>query len=709
MTRARRPAVARTAASASKGAPPAVTGPSATTAGGATRVAWTFADVGLALVIVAATLAVYAQVWHHDFVVYDDPKYVTANEHVRAGLARDSLVWAFTAIHDANWFPLTWMSHMADVQWFGLHAGSHHLTNVFIHAASAVLLFAALRRMSRARWPSALAAALFALHPLHVESVAWVAERKDVLSGLFWMMTLVGYAHYVGRPGRWRYLLVAVPFALGLLSKPMVVTLPFVLLLLDAWPLGRLRLESGATGVAPLFVEKLPLLFLTGASAAVTLVAQNTGGAIVELSRLPFGSRAENALVSYAAYVVSYVWPARLAVFYPFPPAIPWWQIGATVVGFVAASALVWRRATASPYLAVGWCWYVGTLVPVIGLVQVGSQARADRYTYIPAVGLSIMLAWGMAELAHRRPRARAPMAVLGAAVVAACIPLTWSQVRTWLDSETLFRHALAVTSNNYLATDGLGVVLGSQGRMEDAVALFEEAVRIEPDYAESRSNLGAALLGQGRAAEALPHLLHAVRLNPTLYEARVNLAACYRELGQPAAAALAYEEAVRRRPGDAAAQSGLGMMLAAQGRMEEGIVHLRESVRLAPTSADGHYDLARALLGLGRAQEAAAEFSETLRLHPDFAEAHFGLGGILARQDRIQEAIAEYGTAVRLAPGFVRARVDLGSALATAGRFDEAIAQFQEALRLQPDLADARRNLALAEDQRRRLPSARR
>jgi protein O-mannosyl-transferase len=709
MTRSRRPAGARTAASPRNHEQPVIAAPSATTPGGATHVTWTWADVGLALLVAAATLAVYAQVWHYDFVVYDDPTYVTANEHVRAGLTWSGLVWAFTAIHDANWFPLTWMSHMADVQWFGLHAGSHHLTNVLMHAASAVLLFAALRRMTGQRWPSALAAALFALHPLHVESVAWVAERKDVLSGLFWMVTLHGYAYYVGRPGRWRYLLVAAPFALGLLSKPMVVTLPFVLLLLDAWPLRRLRFEWGATGLARLLREKLPLLLLSAAIAVATWVAQDAGGAVVGLGRLPFGSRAANALVSYAAYIVSFLLPARLAAFYPFPSAIPWWQVGLSVAALVALSALVWRRATASPYLAVGWCWYVGTLVPVIGLVQVGSQARADRYTYLPGIGLSIMLAWGMAELAGRWPRARVWMAVLGAALPTACIALTWTQAQVWRNSETLFRHALAATADNYVATDGLGVVLGTQGRTEDAIALFEEAVRIKPDYAQSRANLGAALLGQGRAADALPHLLQAVRLNPTLREALVNLAACHRELGQTAEAAAAYEEVVRRQPDDAAAQSGLGMMLVARGREDEGIGHLRESVRIAPSSADGHYDLARALLGLGRAQEAALEFSETVRLRPSFAEAHFGLASILARQGRLVEAIAEYEAALRIAPQFAGARADLGSALATAGRFDEAIAQFREALRLQPGLADAERNLARAEEARRQLGSVRR
>lgn len=659
---------------------------------------WRPLDVGLAALVVAATVVVYSQVFWCRFLAIDDPQYVTANAQVKAGLSWAGVQWAFTTLRDGNWFPLTWLSHMAAVSAFGLHSGAHHLANLALHALSALLLFAVLRRMTGARWPSALVALLFGIHPVHVESVAWVAERKDVLSGLFWMLAFVGYARYVRRPGWRRYLLVAVPFALGLLSKSMIVTLPCVLLLLDVWPLGRLRLVPFDRRAARrLVLEKAPLLALAAADAVITYVAQHAVGAVAPLDRVPAGLRVANALWSYVAYAATFCWPRNLAVFYPYPPAMPWWETGLAVVLLVAVSALVLRRLTTSPYLAVGWGWYLGTLVPVLGLVQVGSQARADRYTYIPSVGLAIMLAWGAAEIFAKRRWARIPLAGLAAGFSVACAVLTWGQVQVWRTSTTLFEHALAVTRDNFVALDGVGLQLRLQGRLDEAIVNFREAVRLSPAFPGGQNNLGEALVARGRAEEALPHLLEAVRLDPNLREARVSLAMAQGQLGHADAALATYADAVTRWPDYANAQTRFGLALAEHGRAPDGLEHLREAVRLAPEDADAHYNLGRVLLGAGSVDAAAAEFTETLRLHPEFAEGHFNLGNVMASRGQLDAAMTEYRAAIRLKPDFAQAHANLGTALATAGRVDEAIAEFTEAIRWQPGLAQARTNLEYA------------
>jgi tetratricopeptide (TPR) repeat protein len=620
---------------------------------------------------------------------------VTANPDVQAGLSRAGARWALTAMRDGNWFPLTWLSHMAVVQAAGLDPRAHHLVNLALHALGAVLLFVALRRMTGARWPSALAAALFGVHPLHVESVAWVAERKDVLSGVFWMLALVGYAEYAKRPGWRRYLLVAVPFALGLLSKPMVVTLQFVLLLLDLWPLGRLGPAAGGWGGAGRLVrEKAPLLAMSAASAVVTFIAQRSTGSVAALGQVPLGLRAANALDAWVAYAAAFFRPAGLAVFYPYPAAIPWWHTLAAALALLAVTALAARRLSSSPYLAVGWSWYLGTLVPVIGLVQVGSQARADRYTYIPSVGLSIVVAWGLAEVWSRHRQAGRLLAGAAAVGAGACVLLTWQQVQVWRTSATLFGHALAVTRDNFVALDGVGLQLRLEGRLDEAIEKFGEAVRIAPAFAVARNNLGEALLARGRAEAALPHLLEAVRLGPDLREARVSLGTALASLGRLDEAIATLEEAVRRWPDYAVARSKLALALAGRGRAAEGLPHARTAAALAPDSPDAHYALARVLLEAGRPDEAADEFARTLRLRPDFAECRFNLGNLLAARGDLEGAIREYRAALIAKPDDARTHANLGAALATLGRVDEAIAEFTEALRLDPGLPGVRANL---------------
>jgi tetratricopeptide (TPR) repeat protein len=673
-------------------------------------------DLCLAVLLVTTTALVYGQVRHHDFLSYDDPQYGPRNPHVGAGLTWDGVKWAFTTSDDGNWLPLTRLSQMADAQLFGQQSGPQHLVGALLHVLSTLLLFLLLKRITGARWPAALVAFLFGLHPLHVESVAWTAERKDALSGVFWMVTLWGYVYYTRRPSWRRYLLVLLPFLLGLMSKPMIVTLPFVLLLLDVWPLGRLSI-AGDGGAGPgqrqgdvtrrmpagrVLVEKVPLVVLAAVMATVTFLTQQGAGTVAEIHQVPAGSRVANALVSYGAYVTSFVWPTRLAVFYPYQLAIARWQSLSAGAAIVVFSVFAWRQVTARPYLAVGWSWFLGTLVPVIGLVQVGEQARADRYMYIPLIGLSIVFAWGLADVARHWPKARAAVAGLAVLSCCGCAVLTWHQIRQWRNDATLFQHALDVTTDNFVAHDGLGRALRAQGRIDEGIAHFREAIRIRPLYAGSRDNLGEALLAQGRTPEAVQELTEAVRLDPNLRQARINLGAALRNVGRSTEAIAEYEEAVRRWPDYASAHAGLGLVLAEHGRPDEGVAHLREAIRLAPQYPDGHYNLARVLVTLGRMDEAATEFSAALALAPDFAEGHFNLGNLLANLGRLEDAIVEYRRAVRLKPDYVSAHCNLGSALATAGQLDEAIAHFSEALRLRPDLAEARINLDYALQARR-------
>ena len=438
--------------------------------------------------LLAAILIVYSQVGTHGFVDYDDPQYVVDNPHVRDGF---SWGWAFTSLDQFNWFPLTWLSHMLDCQLFGLDAGLHHWTNVILHAISTLLLFGLLKRMTGARWASAFVAFAFGLHPLHVESVAWIAERKDVLSALFWFLTIWAYLNYVERPGPVRYVIVMAAFACGLMSKPMIVTLPFALLLLDYWPLKRFNV-----------IEKVPLIAMAMGASVITFIAQKQGGAVAVLDRVPVAARLENALITYIVYVAKFVFPTHLAVFYPYLRAQSWQWVLAGLALLGMTVFVVWERRR-RPYLAVGWLWYLGTLVPVIGLVQVGAQSRADRYTYIPTIGISIMIAWAAAELIQNR---RA-LAWAGGAVAAMWCVLTWQNLTYWQNSETLFLHAIEVTDQNYVAYNNLGGLRRRQGRIADAVLDFENAVKIQPESPEALDNLGEALTTEGRAEEAIPPL----------------------------------------------------------------------------------------------------------------------------------------------------------------------------------------------------------
>ena len=621
----------------------------------------------MALVLVIGAL--YAQVHNFQFMNYDDPDYVLENPHVRAGDAG----WAFTSMEHANWFPITWLSHMLDVELYGLRSGAHHLTSVAIHALSALLLFGLLRKITGERWPSAFVAFVFAAHPLHVESVAWIAERKDVLCALFFIFTLWAYARYVERPGAMRYAVMLVAFAFGILSKPMIVTLPFVVLLMDVWPLRRFSRK--------VWVEKIPLFGLSAVACSIAYVAQRRGGAVS--SQLPFGLRLENAAVSYVTYIAQFFWPAKLAVFYPFPAAVPAWEWVAALFVLIAITIVSMRSAA----VAVGWLWYLGTLVPVIGLVRIGLQSRADRYTYIPLIGFSIALAWGFSALVKQHRWLAAPVAAWACAICA----VTFVQAATWHDSITVFEHALKVTDGNYVAHNNLGAALRHAGRRADAFPHFEEAIRLRPRYPEAQNNLGEALLAAGRVEDALPHVAEALKLDPKLAEAHVNMGTIDNKRGRPELAEAEYRAALELNPLSAEAHDGLAVVLTDTNRTPEALQHALEAVALNPGDADAHYNLGR-LYGLtGRTEEAIEQFRDTVHLEPASAEAHFNLGIAYARKDKMNQAVAEFQAAIRYKPDYVGAHFNLGSALARLGRYDEAIAEFSEALLLNPDLTEAR------------------
>lgn len=505
----------------------------------------------LALLLTALTLLVYAPVRHYGFVDLDDPQYVSENPFVANGLTWDAVKWAFTSIHASYWLPVIWLSHMLDVQLYGLNAGGHHVTNVLLHVANSILLFALLNRTTGAVGRSAFVAAMFAIHPLHVESVVWVTERKDVLSTLFLLLTVWTYVEFVRRPTRSRYLLALAFFVLGLMSKAMLVTLPFMLLLLDIWPLRRLTFTRWRLAPAQratlygLAREKLPFFALAILSAIATYLTQQTTGAVASTSRIPVVFRAENALVSYATYVVNMLWPSKLALFYPYPPALSPVLVTASALAVIAVTVLVVRSAQRYPYLVVGWLWYLGGLVPVIGLIQAGDQARADRFTYVPLIGLFIMIAWGARDLIAR-PRVLEISSVLAIAIASL---VAHTQVGYWRTNTELWEHALRVADESYVAHTNLGLALYAQGKADQSIAEFRAALRLRPDFAEAHNDLGVALANRGDIDGAIGAFLNAVRAKPTQAPSHYNAAVLLAAKGDTAAAVTHLERALELVP----------------------------------------------------------------------------------------------------------------------------------------------------------------
>jgi protein O-mannosyl-transferase len=697
--------------------------------GSVARILW------VCLLLVVATLAVYWPVAGFQFINFDDHDYVVENRHVLAGLTWRGLGWALTTGHTANWHPLTWLSHMLDCQLFGTWAGGPHLVNLALHLANAVLLFLGLRRLTGAFWRAAFVAALFALHPLHVESVAWIAERKDVLSTFFGFISLLFYsrfaeATFVNRKSQIvNYWLSVGFFALGLMAKPMLVTWPFVLLLLDFWPLKRVRRSGFNVQSAPtlnagrgtrnwpgLVLEKIPYLVLSAGSCVVTFLVQRAGGAVETLGRLSFPGRAGNALVSYARYLGKTFWPVDLANPYPHPGAWPVLAVllAAGLVVALSAGAFLLRRTR--PYLVVGWFWFLGMLVPVIGLVQVGMQSMADRYTYVPLVGVFIILVWAAAELAARVPAGQKAICVAGILALLACGFRTADQVRYWHDSGSLSRHALAVTQDNETAYSNLGNYCLETGKLDEAAADFRRAlgcarghhlkpVRVGQDLfqidadragtaAQLLNNLGISLAQQGQVAAAMQYYRAALELDPDYALAKYNVAHELADQQQYAEAISDFEAVAAARPEDVATRNVLASTLVRAGRVDDAIRTYQEALAIAPDDATTHNGLGLVLENAGRLDEALAQYEAALRADPKLLEVHNNLGSVLLKQGRLDEAIGHFRALLKQQPEYQRAQDNLGVALASKGELPEALAHLREAVRLQPDNAQTHFNL---------------
>lgn len=594
------------------------------------------------ILLALVTFIAYEPLRHNDFVSYDDETYVTKNPHVYGGITRESLIRAFTSSHASNWHPLTWLSHMLDCQFFGLNALGHHLTSLLFHVANTLLLFLVLKKMTGAVWPSAFVAAAFALHPLHVESVAWVSERKDVLSSFFWILTMIAYAWYAEQPGRRRYLLVVLALCLGLLSKPVLVTLPFVLLLLDYWPLGRFQLGHAGKSVNrrshesanthfqwPVFYrlvkEKIPLFVLSAISSVITLVVQRSWGAVVAIEMFPVAARITNAFISYIKYIGKMFWPSRLAIFYPHPGGdLPAWQLAGAILLLAMITVGVVLKTKQRPYLTVGWLWYLGTLVPVIGLVQVGMQAFADRYTYIPLIGLFIAVAWGIPDLVCRLKYRKTILSLSAAVLLVVLGVMTWVQVRHWRSDIVLYRHAATVVQDNWWAHNNLGIVHYHKGELDKASKHFAEALRIKPTCQNALSGMGVVLLAQGELDEAIKYLRNALRLKPDSPRTYVYLAQVH---------------------------TNLGVALARKGRLDEAIQHHFEALRIRPSFPNGHRNLGVALNQKGETAKAVEHFAEAVRLKPDYLSVRIQLGHSLVKLGRIESAVGHYQKILQYKP----------------------------------------------------------
>ncbi|MBN2309867.1 MAG: tetratricopeptide repeat protein [Candidatus Hydrogenedentes bacterium] len=624
--------------------------------------------VGLAL----ATLAVFWGVGANGFVNYDDPVYVTENADVLGGLSGAAIVAAFTKTYNAGWNPLVMVSHAGAVELFGLNARGHHFVDLALHVANVLLLFFVLRGMTGATWPSALVAALFAIHPLHVQPVAWVSSRKDTLSTLWWFLAMGAYGWYAARPNARRYAALLVCVLLGLLTKPMLVTLPCALFLLDYWPLRRLRFrEEGGEPVARLVLEKVPLFALAAGVSLVTYFAQRGGGAVRDLAEFPLRVRAGNAAISYVAYIVQTAWPARLSVYYPHPgDALSMGQAGLAalaVTGVTVAAVWAGRRR---PYLATGWLWYLGTLVPVIGLIQIGSFARADRFTYVPHVGLFIVVAWGLADLVRGRPRA--VRGVVTALVLFAIVALglcSRGHVAVWRDSVSLFEHAVRVTEENAVARNNLAVALMHRGRFADAEPHLAEALRLRPEYVDAYNNLGIALANLGRMDDAMAAYRRALALDPGNVDGHVNLGNAFAGQGEDEEAVAEYRKALDAAPGHVAANYNLGLALARQGDWAGSTACLGAAVRARPDHADAHYYLGEALLVQGRPEEAAAHLMQAAALRPGHADTHYNLGVALAQLGDFSGAARHFEETLRIDPAYELARKNLDALKAGAGQ----------------------------------------
>lgn len=611
------------------------------------------------LALALVTIAGYARICGNQFIGYDDPRYVTDNPHVNQGISSRSFVWAFTEFYTGNWHPLTWISHMLDCEFFALNPTGHHFTNLLLHTVNTLLLLWVLHTATGRFFPAAFIAACFAVHPLHVESVAWIAERKDLLSAFFFLLCLAVYIRYACRPALLKYLFVVVLFAFALMSKPMAVTLPFVLLLMDYWPLNR----SGIKTV----IEKIPLFVMTVISCVITYIAQQKGGAIVQFEKIPLYHRIENALVSYVCYIGKIFCPSRLAILYPIRLSrIPAWQVAGAIVilaGITFSFVLLAKRKHSLRPLIVGWFWFLGMLVPVIGVIQVGRQSMADRYTYLPAIGFFIMAAFGISELFARRRIQKIILGLLSIVLILAMTFGTYIQAGYFKDSETIFSRALDVTENNYIIHYNLGTALLSQKQLDQAIPHFEEAIKIEPRFTEAIGNLGLVFLEQNRLEEAVNTFQRAISMNEAKPEPKLY--------------------------------SDLGYVLQLQGKHDQAVENYNKALSLDPAFIPAIFNMAGMLKLQGKLDGALSHYRRAMELSPGNAEVYNSIGIILSMKNQFEDASVYYSKALEIKPDIASAHKDLGKIYVIQKDFERAVISFTEALKYNPDLPDALNSLA--------------
>ncbi len=648
---------------------------------------------GLCLLLIGGIVAVYSRVAGFDFLDYDDPFYVTRNPHVLTGLTWAGVKWAFTTMHAGNWFPFVWLSLMLDRTLFGSSAAVFHLVNVAFHIANTILLFLVFKRYTKSIWPSFFAAAAFALHPLHVESVAWITERKDVLSTLFWLLTMLAYIRYVKIPSARRYVIVCLAFTLGLMSKSMLVTLPLVLILLDYWPLNRLNSKFSFLNS---FCEKIPLLILSVVVSVVTVIAQKSAGAVSRIEAVPFGQRFGNALVSYCDYILKMFWPVELAVYYPHPiKSLVFWKIAAALAVLLAISITVILLRNRR-YLLVGWLWYLGTLLPVIGLVQVGSQAMADRYTYIPLTGIFIMLIWLVKDIVGQHRLRQIIAGLAGSGILCALGVISFVQVGYWRDTITLFKHCEAMTPDNVVVHMYLGTGFAHKGDAESALQEFEKALKFEPNETRTFYNIGLMLVSLGRIDEAVEYFNRILEVKPGDTDACLSLASAWAAKGEFERAIDVYRNGLKYNPNDTALREALALLLLQLHRVDEAITELEQAVKIKPDSAS-YCNLGIAWGQKGQIDKAAEYYTKSIQIEPGNAKAHYNLGNLYLAQQKLNKAIVEYREAIRAMPDYVLAHNMLASVLLQTGQIDEAVMEFQQAVKIDPNNKDAQAGLKKA------------
>jgi tetratricopeptide (TPR) repeat protein len=666
-----------------------------------------YSSILIPLALVLITFIVFYQVHSFNFINYDDNVYVYENPHVQAGITPQSVKWAFTTGYANFWHPLTWLSHMLDWELFGANPAGHHLTTLFFHIANTLLLFIVLKQMTQAPWRSAFVATLFALHPLHVESVAWVTERKDVLSTFFWLLTMCAYVRYVNHRKAVNYLLIVLFFILGMMAKPMLVTLPFVLMLLDYWPLN--RFQNSKFSVLNSVIEKIPLFVISAVSSVIVMITQRAGGALTSTIAVPLKFRIINALISYVTYIEKMFWPSRLAVFYPyFPSKLTIWSAVAPLFLLLVISVIVLLLAKRHRYLVTGWLWYLGTLVPVIGLVQIGSFAFADRFTYITLTGLFIIIAWGIGELSEKWPYRKIILWPASLAVLSVLAICSYLQTGYWKDSITLYQHALKVTEDNSLAHINIALPLFEQGRIDEAIRHMTQAIQIAPKSRQALNALGLYLYKAGRIDEAADCFQKVLEIDPAYAEAHFNIASILMDKGDYAAAVKHYRIALTSNDTPLARRK-LGLALLKLGMFQEAITEYRKALSSMSGDPDVLNELGYALDHTGKSDEAIDLYNKALLIAPEDIYIHLNFGLALTNSGRFKEAAKEYEKILLLDPNNATAHNDFGVALSRLGKLDQAIEHFKEALKIRPGYKRAKTNLdiILAEKQKLQNESA--